>query len=264
MTEASGGSEGAIRVGGTTLIKRLSLRNFRNMELVSFEPAPRLNLIFGDNGHGKTSLIEALYVVATTKSFRSQRLFETIREGSERAEIRAEIESFGLKRELRAAISERGRSFLIDGKRPKRYVDYALKTPVIAFHPADLTLASGPSGERRTLLDRILLHQDPAGSSARLAYQQAVRERQKLLSERGLGARELEAYEQVIATQGARFAQGRYHAAQTVIEALGPAFRRMAPEELPCEASYVPGGTTDVALFVRELAERRSRDLHRG
>lgn len=245
-------------------MRRLLVRDFRNLASVDIEPAPRFNLIYGDNGHGKTSLIEALYVLSTTKSFRSQKLTEVIAQGAPYAGLRGEIESFGLKRDLRAQLSPRGRSFLVDGKRPKRNLDYALKAPVIAFHPGDLTLASGPATSRRTLLDRVLLHQDPAGSDARISYQKALRDRQKLLTEKGVRAVELDAYEQVCATHGARMARGRAHAAQTVLEALTPSFAEMAAPGLVCQAVYEPGGTPDVGQFSKQLAERRHKDLYRG
>ena len=250
--------------GGRTLVRRLIVRDFRNLRSVEMEPAPRFNLIYGDNGHGKTSLIEALYVLSTTKSFRSQKLGETVAQGSLQAGIRGEIESFGLRRELRAQLSLRGRSFLVDGKRPRRNLDYALTAPVIAFHPNDLTLASGPAASRRTLLDRVLLHQDPAGTDARISYQKALRDRQKLLSEKGVRATELDAYEQVCAVHGARMARGRAHAAKTVLEALTPSFVEMAAPGLICTAVYEPGGTADAARFATELFERRKKDLLRG
>lgn len=262
-------NEQSVRPGGRTLLSRLALVNFRNLEHVAFEPAPRLNLIYGDNGHGKTSLIEALYVLATTRSFRSNRLAETIRDGEQQTQLRADVESFGLKRELRATLSPRGRSFLVDGKRPKRNVDYALKTPVIAFHPGDLLLASGPATGRRTLLDRILLYLDPAGADARLHYTKALRDRQKILAEHGPQqtgriAEQLDAYEQVVATHGSRFARARQMASEEVILALAPAFREMAAPGLSIAPTYEPGGSMEVEVFRRQLGERRVKDFHRG
>ncbi len=251
------------RTGGRTSVRRLRLRDFRNLASADVVPAPRFNLVYGDNGHGKTSLIEALYLLCTTKSFRCQKLGETIRQGADQALLHGEIESFGLRRELRAQVGHRGRSFLVDGKRPKRHLDYALKAPVIAFHPGDLSLASGPAAGRRTLLDRVLLHQDPGGADARLSYQKALRDRQKLLAEKGVRAPELDAYEAVCATHGARLARGRAHAASSVIDALGPSFSEMAAPGLVCRSVYEPGGTSDVAVFASELASRRLKDLHR-
>ena len=247
-----------------TVVQRLFVRDFRNLAEVSFTPAPRLNLIYGDNGHGKTSLIEALYVLATTQSFRSNKLLEVIRDGAEQALIRGEIESFGLSRELKATLGLRGRSFLLDGKKPRRKVDYALKTPVIAFHPGDLLLASGPASHRRTLLDRIMLYQDPTGSDSRVSYKKALRDRQKILSDKGTRSSELDAYEQVVARHGARYAQGRARAAQSIVVNLGPSFLAMAAPGLSCETTYEARGSEDKDVFLRELQNRRHQDLARG
>jgi DNA replication and repair protein RecF len=194
---------------GRTLLKRLVVQRFRNLNQVVFDPSAGLNIVSGENGHGKTSLIEALYILATSQSFRSHRLGEVIQEGQEQALIQGQVDSFGLVRSLRAAISPRGRSFQIDGKRPKKRLDYALSTPVIAFVPADMSLCSGAATGRRRLLDRIIVYLDPLGAEARSTYLLATRERQRLLSERGPRARELDAFEQVMARAGARWAVAR-------------------------------------------------------
>lgn len=245
--------------GGRILLSRLFLRGFRNLEECVVEPAPRFNLVFGDNGHGKTSLIEAIYVLSTTKSFRSTRIAEAIQDGAPQALLSAEVESYGLPQQLRAQLHARGRSFLLNGKRPSRYVDYALKTPVIAFHPGDLALTSGPASERRTLLDRVMLYIDPGGADARAAYQTAMRHRQQLLETGSLGA-ELDAYEQVAAEHGARLTLGRERTAVRVKESLMAAFSEMAQEGLSCVASYQAAGVSDPLLFAKELASRRRKD----
>ncbi len=249
---------------GRTLYQRLSVQNFRNLRELSCEPALGLNIVSGPNGHGKTSLIEALYVLSTSRSFRCHRLGEVIQEGSAQTVLAGRTESFGLTRTLRAAISPRGRSFQIDGKRPKRRLDYALCTPVIAFVPADMSLCSGPASGRRTLLDRIIVYLDPPGAEARSAYQKATRERARILADKGIRARELDAFEQVLSQTGARWARARRAAAENLLESLGPAFAQMAAPELNSSFRYLPGGSEDVALFAKELRDRRQKDLLRG
>lgn len=247
-----------------TSVSRLSVQGFRNLSQVSLTPAPRLNLIFGQNGHGKTSLIEALYVLCTSQSFRTSRLLEAIQEGEELARIVAQTESFGLGHELRATIGARSRSFRMDGKSPRKRLDYALRTPVIAFAPSDLELCSGPASHRRTLLDRTMLYLDPGGAQARLDYQKSCRDRHRLLVEKGPRALELDAYEAVVSRSGARLARGRRETAERLLEELGPAFRRMAAPELSGSFHFQPGGVESEEDFARQLRERRQKDLLRG
>ncbi len=249
--------------GGRTSVTRLHLRGFRNLRECVVEPAARFNLIHGDNGHGKTSLIEALYVLATTKSFRARRLLETIQEGSEAAGLGARVHAFGLTHDLRAHIGPRGRSFLLDGKRPRRFVDYALKTPVIVFHPGELSLTAGPAASRRTLLDRVMLYVDPSGADARTSYQKALRDRQHLL-ELGRGGAELEVYERLAAEHGARLTLGRGRTAERVVEGVQRAFAEMTSGALSLRVDYQPGGSDDVEQFAQQLSQRRRKDSSRG
>lgn len=249
---------------GRVFLERFYLRNFRNIESTLVEPARRLNVFFGDNGQGKTSVVEALYVLATTRSFRCQKLGETVRQGESHAEVRARVSTLGLDSELAARLSLRGRSFLRDGKAPKRRLDYALRTPVIAFHPGDLALVSGPASLRRTLLDRVVVYLDPPGAEARLRYQEGLAERQRLLEERGTNASELGPYEEVIAEHGARFALARERAVRELVPSLAQAFARMAPEDVPLDVTYAAQGSTDAAAFAAALHERRAADQRRG
>jgi DNA replication and repair protein RecF len=244
--------------------RRLGIEHFRNIDAAQFAPASRFNLVFGDNGQGKTSLIEALYVLATTRSFRTGRLLEVVGEGHERSRLSAQVESLGAMRRLRAELTVRAKSFSIDDKRPKRKLDYALSTPVVAFHPGDLGLVSGPESARRLLLDRVLVYLDPAGAEARLRYAEALRERQRILVERGPKARDLDAYEAVAAEQGRRFALGRGHVAAELLRHLAPSFERMGAPGLELSASYLAGGTTDQDEFLRQLTARRPQDSRRG
>lgn len=247
-----------------TSVLRLSVQGFRNLSQITLAPAARLNLIFGHNGHGKTSLIEALYVLCTSQSFRTSRLLEAIQDGEEQARIVGQTESFGLRHELRATVAARSRSFQVDGKSPRRRLEYALRTPVIAFAPSDLELCSGPASHRRTLLDRAMLYLDPGGAQARLEYQKSARERHRLLVEKGPRAPELDAYEAVVARSGARLSRGRRETAERLLEELAPAFRRMAAPELSGSFQFQPGGVEGEQEFVRQLRERRQKDLLRG
>lgn len=245
---------------GLLRFAKLELRSFRNLSELELEPAPRLNVIFGDNGQGKTSLLEALYFVATSRSFRSERLQSLVQEGRELAWVRADVSEGNYRREQRAVLKGGTRRVTLDGKRPERLIEYALKTPVVAFHPNDLELVSGSASPRRRLLDRIALFVDPPGFERRALFEQAAKERQRVLVERGERAPELEAYEVLVAEHGSRYQAARERAARALISALVPAFEGLVPANLELSASYLPGGSTDPGVVTRELHQRRTRD----
>lgn len=244
--------------------EKLTIRGVRNLTLLELSPASRLNVIVGDNGQGKTSVLEALYLVATTKSFRAERLGTLIQEGAAQASVVARVSEAGLTREQRTVLAERSRVVRLDGKPPKSLGAYATRTPVVVFAPNDLELVSGGAAGRRRLLDRVALFVDPPGSEARIRYERAMRSRQRVLEERGPSGRDLEPFEAVMAEEGARFALARQRAAAGIAERLAATFGRLATASLGVTLRYVPGGSTDTNAFALKLATLRDADARRG
>ncbi|HVU02083.1 MAG TPA: DNA replication and repair protein RecF [Polyangiaceae bacterium] len=242
----------------------MSVRDFRNIRDVTLALSPKINVISGDNGQGKTSLLEAVYFVATSRSFRAERASEMKRQGSEATAVRARIIEGGHAREQRATLVGKERSVLVDGKRPDTLAAYATRTPVVVFHPGDLGILTGPASERRTLLDRVALFLDPASGDHRARYSRATQSRKAALAERGAGAAELEPLERLMAQHGAALGRARAEAARRLVEALLPAFVRMGAPGLELVATFVPGGSLDENVLLAELARRRETDLRRG
>lgn len=244
--------------------EKARLASFRNIESALIEPSPRLNLIWGDNGQGKTSVLEALYAVATTRSFRTEKLAQALRSGDEQARVTATVREQDFTRELGLRFGQRGRSVELDGKRPQTLASYAVKTPVVVFHPRDLELVTGGAVERRRLLDRLILYADPTGAEAGRRYAEALKERQRLLEQRGVAAQELADFESVAAEHGARFARARAEASDRLIPELLGAFDSVTPTSLTLRAAYVPGGSQNREDFEAELRARRPEDSRRG
>lgn len=239
------------------------VRCFRNISALEFEPAPRVNVISGANGQGKTSLLEALYYVATSKSFRTEQVREMLSVGAELATVKAIISENHLRREQRVLIAPTERAVLLDGKKPETLSGYATRTPVVVFHPGDLGIFTGPSSARRTVLDRIALFLDPSSADDRKRFARASRSRKIVLEQRGVDASELGPLERIMATHGAALSRARARASQRLVGALVPLFTRMAASGLVLDARFVSGGSLDPGELEAELERRREQDLRR-
>lgn len=264
-------------------IASLAIRNLRNVERADLAALPRFTVLSGHNGQGKTTILEAIYLVCTSKSFRTTKLAEVIAHGTPAASVRATlVETSALPRsEGRAPDTATGRpaeetreqvlglegsrrKVTLDGKRPPSLASYAVKSPVVVFHPGELTLSSGPAGKRRTLLDRVALFVDATSTDHLQRYTEASRARQRLLEMRGPSAPGLEAFEKLMAAHGSAVGRARAEATRRLGGELVRAFGRITREIRPLDARYEPGGPDDEASLERLLAADRERDRRRG
>jgi DNA replication and repair protein RecF len=244
-------------------VEELQIVALRNLSRLNLEFAPRLNVIAGDNGQGKTSVLEALYFLATSRSFRTERLQELRQEGSSVTRVKGSFMEGSLRREQSASLGHGARKLSIDDKPAERLSSYAVRTPVVVFHPGDLQLVVGSAALRRRLLDRVALFREPSSGDVRLSYQRAQKERQAVLLSRGTQARELSAFEELMARFGVQLGRARQRAAEALREALYPAFARMAAIDLVLSLAYQAGGADDEETFAAELLQRRERDRRR-
>src|SRR6185503_2083852 len=141
------------------------------------------------------SVLEAVYLVCTTRSFRTARLSEIVRHGEEVASVRAKLVEGGDGREQIIGLRGSNRTVSSAGKRPPSLAAYAVQSPAVVFHPGEMVLSSGPAARRRTLLDRIALFVDPTSMDHQQRYAVASRSRQRVLETRGTGAPELDGFE---------------------------------------------------------------------
>lgn len=143
-----------------TTFKRLSISHFRNIEDLSFSASERINLIYGPNGSGKTSILEAIHVLAVGKSFRSTKTAPIIQNGSNELTVFAEVGggiSVGLQkyRNQKPVLKLRG------DKLPN-WVEVARLLPVQVLDSTTFRLLEGSPKERRRFLDWGVFHVEPA------------------------------------------------------------------------------------------------------
>jgi DNA replication and repair protein RecF len=245
-------------------LETISVRNVRNLSPMDLEFGPRFNVLSGQNGQGKTNLIESIYLLATSKSFRSTRVGAVIRHGEEIASIKGVILEEGEKRTQSVGLKVGMRVAQIEGKTSRSLASYAVRTPVVAFHPGEVSLSMGGGGERRRLLDRLSLYINPSGASALGEYTQAIRERQRALELRGLGARDLDEWEELVVRYGLALMATRRAAASRIAETADDVFSQIAAKGMMLTVAYAPGAPEEPEVYRAALANSRRTDARRG
>jgi DNA replication and repair protein RecF len=245
-------------------IESLSVRAFRNLTRVDLELGPRFNVVSGDNGQGKTNLLEAVYVMATSRSFRTSRLGDLVESGSGTASIRARLREGTTEREQSVGVRAGVRAVRIDGKRPSTLAAYAVRTPTVTFHPGIVALSAGSGADRRKLLDRVALYHLPGSLADGEAYARALRARQRVLESRGTAAADLDDWEVLVVHHGLALSQAREDAAKLLGPAAERAFATIGPAGLALTVAYAPNVPRDPASFRTLLVQNRIRDRARG
>jgi DNA replication and repair protein RecF len=164
------------------LLESIEAHNFRNLSGEIFW-GEGLNVITGENGHGKTNWLEAIYLLATTKSFRTQRPQEAIRFAESLAVVRGRVaRARDVHRDLQVTIQGSSKTLSLNGKR-ETVVSYLSQLHVIPFTTDELEVVRGGPEARRRFLDRgvVSLHHSYVQTLA--DYQRVIKQKNRLLQD---------------------------------------------------------------------------------
>ena len=168
------------------LLQKLWLTDFRSYESAELALAPGLTAVVGDNGQGKTNLLEAIAWLATLESFRGVGSDALVRAGAERAVLRAEGEREGRALLLEAELVPSGRNrVLVNKQRLQRSRDLLGAIRVTVFAPDDLELVKGGPQGRRRYLDDTLVALHNRYDAVRSDVDRILRQRNALLKSSG-------------------------------------------------------------------------------
>lgn len=190
-------------------IHRLWVRNLRNFADISIEPAGCLNLFLGPNAAGKTALLEAIYLLARGRSFRSPRVEEVIQYHSPSFQVSAEI-FHGVDGSLVTGV-ERGAGRLLlryAGQTVKTISAHARKFPMVLITPDSQQLVLGGPKVRRNWMDWAMFHVEPAYLATWRDYHRSLRQRNRLLK-RTQSGKELHGWEELMSQNGVVLDQAR-------------------------------------------------------
>ncbi|HEY9878122.1 MAG TPA: DNA replication/repair protein RecF [Leptolyngbyaceae cyanobacterium] len=163
-------------------LKHLHLRHFRNYAEQQVDFSAPKTILVGENAQGKSNLLEAVEVLATLKSHRTNRDPDLIQEGTLAGQISATVQ-----RELGPAdlslVLRNGsrRTAILNGEKLRRQLDFLGALNAVQFSSLDLELVRGGPGERRTWLDTLLMQLEPVYAHILGQYNQALKQRNALI-----------------------------------------------------------------------------------
>jgi DNA replication and repair protein RecF len=164
------------------LLESIEVHSFRNLSgKVSWGAG--LNIIYGDNGQGKTNWLEAIYLLATTKSFHTQRLQEAIRFGEDLAVVRGRVaQGLEVQREMQVNLQGSTKSISINGKR-ESVARYLGQLHAVAFTAAELEIVRGTPEARRKFIDRGVVSLHHAYVQTLADYNRVIKQKNRLLQD---------------------------------------------------------------------------------
>ena len=248
------------------MLAQLTANGFRNLAPLSLRPEPGSHLFLGGNGAGKTSFLEAVYVLATTKSFRTSQIADCIRHGADPADLfhlEGEVIA-GRRSRLEVAYGKDFRLRTVNGRNAP-LAEHLAVLPVVSWAAADVELLSGAPRLRRRFLDRGVVGLRPTALEILGRYREALKQKRGLLASGGPG---LEAWNELLAGVAAELIVRR----KAYVDALaGRLAEVLAESGLPfpdIELAYRPSpasgleGAEAIARSFERIADReRQRQL---
>lgn len=249
-------------------LDRVWLTDVRSYAEAEIDLAPGLTALLGDNGRGKTNVLEAIAWLATLSSFRGAPTEAMIRQGAERAVIRAEGEREGRSILIEAELVASGRNRVLVNRQPlKRARDLLGVLRVTVFSPDDLELLKGGPAERRRYLDDALVASHPRYDALRSEVDKVLKQRNALL--KGAGGRlddsaafTLDVWDAKLVEAGGALASARQNLLARLTPVLAATYDAVAHGPADVTAQYVADWAG--AGLEGALAAARTDDVRRG
>lgn len=247
-------------------LNSVHIRNFRNLEAVQLVFRPGLNILHGANGQGKTSILEALYLLGHLKSFRSARNEELIRLGQGCSRISADLSHQGVDRTLALEIGPEGKKPTLDGKEARSTEGFFGWLRPILFSPEEIALLKGAPAGRRALLDRAIFQSDPSFLDRSQTYARVLRQRNHLLRN-GASRAALEPWTEALVQVGARIRRDRRNYLARLNPLLARTYARISAGEETAGIESVDEDEDSARAQARlreELVQAREREDRLG
>ncbi|HEY3914545.1 MAG TPA: DNA replication/repair protein RecF [Verrucomicrobiae bacterium] len=237
-------------------LSHLRLRDFRNYKRLDVDFPAGFHLLLGDNAQGKTNILEAVYLIATLRSFRGVGGAQMIRHGQKGYFVGANVTSRSTH-DIKIYWSARERNLALDGQPVRRLGDYLGTLRAVVFCTEDLQLIKGTARLRRRFMDLLLTQTHPSYLALLQRYAAALRSRNALLKDPRPDEAALESFTRQLIEAGTKLMHHRRELAPQVFPLAQEAHARVAGGADTLELEYQPSVRKDFAL---ELAQNRARE----
>src|SRR6266404_4894002 len=237
-------------------LAHLRLRDFRNYARLDADFSPGFHLLLGDNAQGKTNILEAIYLLATLRSFRGVGGAQMVRHAHKGYFVGAKTVGQG-EHEIKMYWSAQERSLSLDGRPVRKLTDYLGTLRTVIFCTEDLQLIKGTSRARRRFLDLLLSQTHPTYLPLLQRYTRALRSRNALLKRPVVDPAALDSFSRELVSAGEELLRFRRELVPKFSPLAQLAYRRIANEAEDLRLEYNPSVKKDFAV---ELAQSRQRE----
>jgi len=244
------------------ILNSIQTINFRNLNQIDLSFNSKTNIFIGENGQGKTNLLESIYLLSLARSFKTNKFNDIALYKTNHFYIKGEIEKNHFTYEISLNYENNQKSILINQSRASKYKDILGLLNVVLFVPEDLSLLKSSPSVRRKLLDIELSKINFNYLSCLSGYYNALKERNTLLKTKSIDKYYLDTLNDLLIKYGSQIILFREKFIQDLIPLIDGIYKKLSQSDQSISMNYLPN--TSIDLYKENLDKSYQRDLMSG
>lgn len=239
-------------------LKEIHLTNFRNFDHLSVSFKPNINMIIGENGIGKTNLLEAIHMLSIGRSFRTSDMKELIKHGTDHFLIEALYDDTGIEQSLRLSFDGKTRTLKHNETSYKSFSSLLGILPSVIYSPTDIALITGSPKERRRFINIELSQSDPLYVYYLTRYAKALAQRNALIKKKVASA--IEVFEEELIKSGTYIVHKRKALLDNLTTRASKEYSLLAKQDETIGIKYLPS-IYEEEFTLERFAKERPKEM---